>query len=208
MLGCLICSKVQKAIRLAAVPVPLFERAARWVLVASVMVGLFGSPFNARGQERSIVPWLGGTLDVKPGSPFGPFDSSTESNSAITLGGTVLFGSPAGTPKGFLLSWSRFSDDAFNDLRHIDVLGVLRWVRAGPVYVDLQAGLSRASWQFAGQKETAVDWLLGPVVGLNIPFSDRIALDLAGVTQFRWSPSGNDYLRLGARVGLAFASGN
>ena len=155
------------------------------------------------------MPWLGGTLDVKPSFPYGFGEGGgAESNSAITLGGTVLFGSPAGTPKGFLLSWSRFSDDAFNDLRHVDVLGVLRWVRAGPAYVDLQAGLSRASWQFAGQKETSVDWLLGPVVGLNIPFGDRNALDLAGVTQFRWSPDGNDYLRLGARVGLAFASGD
>jgi len=170
------------------------------------VVSLFSLLAPAEGalaQTHSVEAWGGLTEDLKPN----PFSGMTARNSASTFGANILFGRESARTWGASASWSRFSPE----LHHIDLLAVLRLVRSGRIYVDVHGGLSRASWSFptgqASQDETSIDWLLGPVVGLVLPLGDRIALDLAGVTQFRWSPEYNDYLRLGARVGLAVMSG-
>jgi hypothetical protein len=79
-------------------------------------------------------------------------------------------------------------------------------LHAEPFFLDIQGGLSRESLTFTTLQgpieRTSIDWLFGPVAGAAIPLNDRLAIELAGVTQFRWSPQNNDYLRLGARLGF------
>jgi hypothetical protein len=153
---------------------------------------------NTEAQVRSVEAWAGLTEDLKPN----PFADTTERNSGTTLGATLLLGAPTGRVWGATASWSRFSDE----LHHVDLLVDFRWLASERLHLDLEGGLSVAHWSgtaFPGQADrTSIDGLIGPLVGVVVPLGERLAIGVAGVAQFRWSPDYNDYLRLGARLGL------
>jgi hypothetical protein len=174
----------------------------RSCLIVVLAVALL--PASVAAQHLSVTPWIGPTEDLKPN----PFAGTTERNSGWTVGANALWRRASGRTLGASVGWSRFSDT----LHHLDLLAVLRLAETSLVVVDLHGGISRAMWDHSAlggpSDGTSLDFLVGPVLGVLIPLSNRITLHPAGLAQFRWSPDYNDYLRLGARLGLAVSFGS
>lgn len=119
----------------------------------------------------------------------------SENGGRYGFGGSLAF-SHSRSPEGSLV-------------RSIELLALVRGWAGEVVYVDATAGVSGVWWRgSSSQSELAPYRLtLGPALGVLVPFTDGLGIDVAGTVRYRWSPFARDYVGVAARAGLTYVVG-